>query len=97
MKVESREIIHGILGHILARSAVLGWISLGPFAESSGCVSTGSRHVRVTNFQSGMMPVLASSENGSCVQPASCSSRTPDPSKNKVSYSICILLLIYIK
>ena len=32
----------------------------GPFAESSGCVSTGSRHVRVANFQSGMMPVLAS-------------------------------------
>ena len=69
----------------------------GPFTESSGCVSTGSRHVCVANFQSGMMPVLASSENGSCIQPASCSSRTPDPSKNKVSYSICILLLIYIK
>ena len=68
----------------------------GPFAQSSGCVSTGSRHVRVANFQSGMMPVLASSENGSCIQPASCSSRTPDPSKNKVSYSICSLLLIYI-
>ena len=39
----------------------------GPFAESSRCVSTGSRHVCVANFQSGMMPVLASSENGSCI------------------------------
>ena len=66
------------------------------FAKSSGCLSTGSRHVRVDNLQSGMMPVLASSEKGSCIQPASCSSRTLDPSENKVSYSICILLLIYI-
>ena len=64
----------------------------GPFAESSGCVSTGSRHVRVANIQSGMMPVMVSSESGSCIQPA-CSSRSPDSSKNKVGYSVCSLLI----
>ena len=69
-KVDLREIIHGIRGHILARY----WdgYPYGPFVKSSGCVSIGSRHVHVANFQSGMMPVLASSENGSCIQPASC-------------------------
>ena len=68
----------------------------GPLAESSRCVSTWSRHVRVANFQSGMMmPVMVSSESGSCIQPACCSSQMPDPSKSKVSYSVCSLLNIY--
>ena len=35
--------------------------SYGPFAESTGWVSTGSRHVLVTKFQSGMLPVMVSS------------------------------------
>ena len=42
----------------------------GPYAELSGCVNTGFMHIRVANFQSGMVAVIVSSESGLSIQPA---------------------------